>query len=378
MSGNLAGEGRVLQARTSRWATPTARFALCGRAMPRVLRRLRAATLAALCCIGATSVAWALGGGQFGGQAGTQSGAQTGTQTGSMAETTAAQSGISAGMPYANQSMLYPGEDFHLSAGDLIEVRVYMQDYSQTVRLGLDGSAQLPFIGSVPLDGLSVRAAQSLIADRLRTGGYYQNPEVIVQVLDTVNSSVLVTGEVHTTVPVSTERSLRDVLLAAGGLPASASHTVKIVRPGLADPIVVDLGTDLASSTAANIPVHPHDIIQITRASVVYVLGAFARQGAVPLDQATPLTLLQLTALSGGIGWEGRYNDLRLIRTVGDQRKLIKVNIQKIRDGKAPDPVLQSNDIVFLPTNSMKAALKNMGTGGVIGIAILLLTVQNW
>jgi polysaccharide export outer membrane protein len=72
---------------------------------------------------------------------------------------------------------------------------------------------------------------------------------------------------------------------------------VKIVRPGLADPIVVNLGTDLASSTAANIPVLPHDIIQITRASVVYVLGAFQRQGAVPLDQATPLTLLQLGAL---------------------------------------------------------------------------------
>ncbi len=333
-------------------------------------RWVRAAALAALYCIAATPRAPA--------QFGNQSGAQAGAQTDSMPGTPSMQTGNSTGMPYANQSMLYPGEDFHLSPGDLIEVRVYMQDYSQTVRLGLDGSVELPFIGSVPLDGLSVRAAQALIADRLQTGGFYKDPEVILQVLDTVNSSVLVTGEVHTTVPVSTERSLRDVLLAAGGLPATASHTVKIVRPGLPEPIVVDLGTDLASSTAANIPIHPHDIIQITRASVVYVLGAFARQGAVPLDQATPLTLLQLAALSGGINFEGRYNDLRLIRTVGNERKLIKVNIQKIRDGKAPDPVLQSNDIVFLPTDSMKAALKSMGTGGVIGLAILLLTVQTW
>ncbi len=285
----------------------------------------------------------------------------------------------SSGMPSANQSMLYPGEDFKLGPGDLIAVRVFMQpDYAATVRVGLDGTVELPFIGSVPLEGLTVRAAETLIEDRLRAGLFYKNPDVMIQVLDTVNSSVLVTGEVHAVVPVSTERSLRDVLLTAGGLPSTASHTVKIVRPGLASPIVVDLGTDLAASTTADIPVHPHDIIQITRASVVYVLGAFARQGAVPLDQATPLTLLQLAALSGGINYEGSYDDLRLIRTVGTERKVVKVNIKRIRDGKDPDPVLQPNDIVFLPSDSMKAVLKNLGAGGVLGIVTVLFAAHGF
>jgi polysaccharide export outer membrane protein len=197
-------------------------------------------------------------------------------------------------------------------------------------------------------------------------------------VLDTVNGSVLVTGEVHSIVPVSTERSLREVLLIAGGLPASASHTVKIVRPGMAEPIVIDLGTDLAASSTANFPVHPHDIIQISRASVVYVLGAFARQGAVPLDQATPLTLLQVASLSGGINFEGRYADLRLIRTVGTERKVVKVDIKKVRNGKAPDPVLQANDIIFLPTDEMKATMKNLGVGGVLGIVSLLYAIHSF
>jgi len=195
-------------------------------------------------------------------------------------------------------------------------------------------------------------------------------------VMDTVNGTAIVTGEIHGVVPVATERSLREVLLIAGGLPATASHTIKIVRPGLADPIVVDLGTDLASSTAANVPVRPHDIIQITRASVVYVLGAFSHQGAVPLDQAAPLTLLQLVALSGGVGFEGQYNDLRLIRTVGAERKLVEVDIKKVRDGKAPDPVLQANDILFLPTSPMKAMLKSLGTGGVIGLVSVLIAAR--
>jgi polysaccharide export outer membrane protein len=313
------------------------------------------------------------------GQALPQTGAQAGTlDSGPLPGAVPAQAAASPTTPYANPSMLYPGEDFHLDPGDLILVHVFMQDYSQTVRLGADGNVHLPFIGSVPLQGLTVRAAQALIADRLRAGGFYKDPEVTIQVLDTVNGSVLVTGEVHSIVPVSTERSLREVLLIAGGLPASASHTVKIVRPGMAEPIVIDLGTDLAASSTANFPVHPHDIIQISRASVVYVLGAFSRQGAVPLDQATPLTLLQVASLSGGINFEGRYADLRLIRTVGTERKVVKVDIKKVRNGKAPDPVLQANDIIFLPTDEMKATMKNLGVGGVLGIVSLLYAIHSF
>ena len=305
--------------------------------------------------------------------------AQAGAQdSGALPGATAAQAATSPATPYANQSMLYPGEDFHLGPGDLISVHVFMQEYSQTVRLGSDGSVKLPFIGSVPLEGLTVRAAQMLIAERLQSGEFYKNPEVTIQVLDTVNGSVLVTGEVHATVPVSTERSLREVLLIAGGLPATASHTVKIVRPGMVEPIVVDLGTDLAASSTASLPIHPHDIIQISRASVVYVLGAFQHQGAVPLDQATPLTLLQVASLSGGINFEGRYADLRLIRTVGTERKVVDVDIKKVRDGRAPDPVLQANDIIFLPTEPMKAVMKNLGVGGMLGVVSLLYTIHSF
>jgi polysaccharide export outer membrane protein len=273
--------------------------------------------------------------------------------------------------------MLYPGQDFKLAPGDLIGVHVFMQsDYQATVRIGLDGTVQLPFIGTTQLQGLTVLEAQSRIADKLRAGQFYKDPEVTIQVLDTVNGSVIITGEVRAVVPVSTERSLREVLLTAGGLPANASHTIKIVRPGLADPIVVNLGTDLAASTAANIPIRPHDIIQITRASVVYVLGAFSKQGAVPLDQASPLTLMQLAALSGGIGYEAKYGDLRLIRTVGNERKVVVVDIKKVRDGKADDPILQANDIVFLPTSQMKAALKGIGPAGVLGLVSILIAAH--
>jgi polysaccharide export outer membrane protein len=284
-----------------------------------------------------------------------------------------------SGSTAAADALLYPGEDFRLGPGDLISVRIFLvSDYSATVRLDQNGNGQLPLIGSVPLTGLSVREAQALIATRLREGQFYRQPDVFIQVLQTVNGAALITGEMRAEVPVTQNRSLREVLLTAGGLPANASHTIKIVRRGQKDPIVVNLGTDLASSAAADVPILPNDIIQVTRASVVYVLGAFLRQGAVPLDQATPLTLMQCAALSGGINFEGKYGDLRIIRTYGSERKFVNVDLKKIREGKAPDPILQANDIVYLPTSDMKGVLKNLGVGGVFGMLSLILTLRNY
>jgi polysaccharide export outer membrane protein len=63
---------------------------------------------------------------------------------------------------------------------------------------------------------------------------------------------------------------------------------------------------------------------------------------------------------------------------VGTERKVVEVDIKKIRDGKAPDPVLQANDIVFLPTNNMKAALKSLGIGGVLGLVSLVYSLKTY
>jgi polysaccharide export outer membrane protein len=277
----------------------------------------------------------------------------------------------------AGQSALYPGEDFLLGPGDLITVKIFGQpEYFSTVRIGTDGSAELPYLGSVHLQGLNLRGAQRLIADLLRTGQFYLAPDVTVQVLESVNGSIAITGELKAIVPITGPRHLIDVLSAAGGLPASANHTVRIVRPGVLQPIVVNLGANLTHGEQADTLVYPRDIIQINKAGVVYVMGAFRTQGSLALDQATPLTLLQLAALSGGVGFEGRFDQLRIIRTVGTERKFVELDIKKVINGQAPDPVLESNDIVYLPTNNTKAVLKNLGIGGVLGLVSLAISLR--
>lgn len=294
-----------------------------------------------------------------------------------------------------DQAILYPANrDIYLGREDLLTVHLYGSlDYTPTVRVGIDGTIQLPLVGSLQVEGLTLHQAQDLIAHKLIAAGMYRDPQVSIQVNESPNQIATVIGEVHGVVPIIGERHLYDVLAAATGgglpnttttvvvggvgLPTTASHIITINRYGQKDPITVDLGTDPAKSASADIPIFPRDTIIVPRVGVVYVLGAFKIQGAIPLQQNSPMTLMKVAALAGGPGFEGQESDLRIIRSIGVDRQVVRVDIRKVIEGKAPDPVLQAEDIVFLPTNPMKAAIKSGGLSTLLGIAsILLIAIQ--
>jgi polysaccharide biosynthesis/export protein len=290
-------------------------------------------------------------------------------------------------------AILYPANrDVYLWRDDVLTIHLFANpDYSPTARISLDGTIQIPLIGTLKVEGLTVHQAQDLIAQKLVSAGMFRDPQVSIQIVDSPNQIVTVIGEVHGIVPIIGERRLYDVLTAAGagggggglsattvivgggGLPTTASHIITINRPGLAEPITVDLGTNPATSAQADIPIFPRDTIIVPRVGVVYVLGAFKTQGAIPLQQNSPLTLMKVAALAGGSGFEGKQGDLRIIRSVGTTRQVVRVDYKKIINGQAPDPVLQAEDIVFLPSSSWKAAIKSGGIGTLLGIASILI-----
>jgi polysaccharide export outer membrane protein len=272
---------------------------------------------------------------------------------------------------------LNPGE-IHLAPGDLVAVHIFGSgDYAPTVRVNLDGTMQLPLIGIVSVKGLSLDQSENLIAQRLETGGMYRDPQVTLQVLESATQVVTVTGEAHAIVPVTGVRRLLDILAAAGGLPPSASHTITIDRPSLDHPIIVELGTDPTHSAESNVAVYPGDTIVLARVGVVYLLGEFKSPGAIPIQQNSPLTLLEATSLGGGALFPGQLNDLRIIRTVNRQRTLVHVDIKRAMQGKDPDPVLQADDILYLPTSPAKAAISSGGIGVLFNlVSIILIATQ--
>lgn len=278
-----------------------------------------------------------------------------------------------------DRAVLFPSSrDPILSPGDLIQIRVFEQpDYNPEVRLSASGIVLLPLIGTVDLNGKTVSQAQKLIEERLIDAQIYRAPQVTISLVEGPNQSATVVGEVHSVVPIIGSRRLLDVLAVAGGLPPTASHVITISRPGVAEPIVVDLGTDPLHSGLANVPIFPGDTIIIGRIGVVYMVGNFKTPGTIPLTQYAPLTLMEATALSGGLQYQGKYDDVRLIRTVGDHRTVVKLDIQRILHGKDPDPILQANDIVFIPDQAVKTFIANGNLATLLGIVSLLIAVAH-
>ncbi|WP_238398659.1 polysaccharide biosynthesis/export family protein [Edaphobacter sp. 12200R-103] len=271
-------------------------------------------------------------------------------------------------------AILFPAKhDLRLFPGDLVTVHLYpSSDYSPAVRVSLDGTMQLPLIGNVHVQGLTIPEAEKVIADRLISAGMYRNPQIVLQLTESPNQVATVTGDVHSVVPIVGQSRLLDVLTVAGGIPTTSSHIITIHRLGLDQPIVVDLGSDPMTSEKNNIPIFAGDTIIVARAGVIYLLGAFKNVGAIPIQQNSPFTLIKAATLAGGPGFEGKMKDLRLIRTVGENRTVVHLNIKRIINGKDPDPVLQADDIVFLPSDTMKAAIKSGGIGTILGFASLL------
>ena len=266
-----------------------------------------------------------------------------------------------------------------LHAGDLVSVHIFgSADYTPTVRVALDGTVQLPLIGVVALKGLTLDQAENIIADRLKSAGMYKDPQVTLQIVESTNGVITVSGEAHAILPASSERRLLEVLAAAGGLPPSASHTITIDRPGIEQPIVVDLGNDPMRSQQINIPLYPGDTVILSRVGVVYMLGEFKIAGVIPIQSNSPLTLLQATTVAGGTLFPGKFQDLRIIRTVNQQRTLVHVDIKRVMLGKDPDPFLQADDIVFLPTSAVKQQISSGGLNFLVSLVNLALIASHY
>ena len=131
-------------------------------------------------------------------------------------------------------AILYPANrDVYLWHDDLITVHIFgSTEYGPTVRVGLDGTIQLPLIGSVRVEGLTLHQAQDLIAQKLVGAGMYRDPQVSIQIVESPNQTATVIGELHGLVAIIGERRLYDVLAAVSGGGGFSSTTTTVVVGG--------------------------------------------------------------------------------------------------------------------------------------------------
>jgi polysaccharide biosynthesis/export protein len=250
-----------------------------------------------------------------------------------------------------------PGSELLIGSGDLLEVSVYgASDFSKIqARVGTDGTITLPLVGSLKIAGLNNHDAEALIGNALSKHRLYNEPQVSVLTKEYGTQGISVLGEVAKPgiYPLFGPHRLFDAISVAGGTTAVAGQTVTIThrgQPRSPERVNLSYGDDGAES---NVMVYPGDTIIISRAGVVYVVGDVKLPSGIVLQQRR-LTVLQALAMAQGANSTAKLSEAKLIHRSPQGPEETPLNLKQILAAKAPDPVLQAEDIVFVPANAGK------------------------
>lgn len=207
-----------------------------------------------------------------------------------------------------------------LGVGDVLKITVY-QNPDLTVeaaRISEVGRINFPLIGSVPVSGLTVSAAEARIAKMLRDGGFVLRPQVTIQV-GTIRSSVIsVLGQVGKPgrYPIETVGAkATEMIAAAGGVVPGGADVVTLVgnRNGRPIKIDIDLPMILQSGKAElDVVVENGDVIYVDRAPSAYIYGEVQKPGMFRLERG--MTLMQALAQSGGLTAKGTQRGIKVHR----------------------------------------------------------------
>lgn len=111
--------------------------------------------------------------------------------------------------------------DYRLGAQDLLEISVFgIDDLSREIRINSNGQISLPLIGGVVAGGKTIPELEALISDKLKEGGYVQDPQVTVFVKEFTSQRVTLEGALRKPgiYPLTGRTTLLQAIAMAEGL----------------------------------------------------------------------------------------------------------------------------------------------------------------
>ncbi len=263
-----------------------------------------------------------------------------------------------------------------LGSNDRIVVRcVNADEFSATpVRIDNDGQVTLPFVGRIELAGLTVTDAEKQLTDRLSR--FIQHPQIQLNVVESHSQPVSVFGAVRNPGSYQLEgrKTLAEVLSMAGGLRPDVGKTLKLTRRTAWGPIplptsdqrttgditVAEINVEelvRGKAAFADIEVRPHDVISVSQADLVYVVGQVRKPGGFIMTGEGDFTVLQALSMAEGLDRTAAPKKAMILRKQGSSGRVeVPVDLERIMLGRAPDTPLRPEDVLFVPNNTAKSA----------------------
>jgi polysaccharide export outer membrane protein len=267
-------------------------------------------------------------------------------------------------------------QDYTVGPGDLLRITI-----ADAPELGgafrVSQSGEITVAGLRPplkVAGKTTEAIAVLTAQTLQSAELLVSPLVSVSIEEYNSRRVTVMGAVNKPAVYSLSRpmTILEVISTAGGLLPNAGEKLTVTRKNQADSRGTESTTtfslDLAKlmrgeDPAVNINVEAGDVIEVTTAPVVYVIGAVRKPGGFVRPASTSkVSVLQALALAEGMSPSAAADKALIIRNSSSQsRQEIPINLKKLLTTKNLDQAMEPNDILFVPESSMKKSLHAMG-----------------
>ena len=248
-----------------------------------------------------------------------------------------------AALPLRAQQAAAP--EYRLGAGDVVRVNVFQNpDLTLETRITEAGVVSYPLLGSIRLGGLTVTAAEKLIADGLKNGNFVKQPQVTLVVTQVRGNQVSVLGQVNRPgrYPIEVaDMRLSDMIATAGGVATTGADLVVLTgtRSGQPYRLEVDLPALFsAGGRAMDVLVANGDSIWVDRQPLVYIYGEVQRPGPMRLERG--MTVMQALATGGGLTARGTQKGIRIHRKAADGK--IEV-VEPTLDDR-----VQEGDVVFV------------------------------
>lgn len=244
-----------------------------------------------------------------------------------------------------------PPSDYTLGPGDIIRILVFQNpDLTLETRVSESGTINYPLIGNVKVGGMPLSEASSAIASELKSGGFVQQPQVNILLLEVRGNQVSVLGEVNRPgrFPLETFNTrVSEMLAMAGGIESAigpnggGSDTVIVsgMRNGQAFRQEIDIPSLFLKDQPGNdIIVSGGDVIYVPPAPLYYIYGEAQRPGSFRIRRG--MTIQQALAEAGGPSLRGTQRGMKLYRR--NAEGVVEVAETQLTD------LVQPNDVIFV------------------------------
>jgi polysaccharide export outer membrane protein len=235
--------------------------------------------------------------------------------------------------------------EYLLAPGDILKISVFKNpDLSLDVRVSESGAIGYPLIGSVPVKGLTLPAAETKIAQMLRDGGFVVNPQVNILLTLGFGNLVSVIGEVNKSGRYSVDSAgghVSGMLAAAGGVAPTGGEIVSVSgvrngKPFRRDVDIVKMSS--TGNTADDIELYGGDTVYVNRAPMFYIYGQVQKPGQYRLERG--MTVIQALATGGGVTGKGTQRGI--VRHRRDANGKVK------EEGVSMDDDVQDRDVIYV------------------------------